>query len=127
MAVETVTMREFNLAIEGLSRQIDEVNATSRATLNEVKITNGRVNGLEKVTTEHAVKLKNLEREVFDDRDRGDRVDRDAYRDPDSVNLQIPDENKPLTRRDLAVFVCAIYVVVEWIPKIWTALRLGGQ
>lgn len=103
---ESVQVGEFTRAIEALSRQIADVQATSRATLDEARKTNGRVNGLEVLSTEHGVKLKNLEREVFH---------ADASR---------ASEETPITRRDLWVAVAAVGAVlaaVKWLPALFAA------
>ncbi|WP_291988354.1 hypothetical protein [Luteitalea sp.] len=110
---ETVQVGEFTRAIEALSKQIADVQATSRETLTEARKTNGRVNGLERVTAEHGVKLKNLEREVFHE-----DVDEKASKDEDT----------PITRRDLWVAVGAIGFVlaaVKWLPALVAAGKVA--
>lgn len=107
---ESVQVGEFTRAIEALSKQIADVQATSRATLDEARKTNGRVNGLERVSAEHGVKLKNLEREVFDEDGAEGKV--------------AAGENTPITRRDLWVAVGAIGFVlaaVKWLPALFAA------
>jgi hypothetical protein len=107
----SVQVGEFTRAIEALSRQIADVQTTSRETLDEARKTNGRVNGLERVTAAHGVKLENLERSVFVG---GGADDRMAM------------ENKPITRRDLGVAVGAVGLLLaamRWLPALVSAGR----
>lgn len=113
---ELVTIGEFTRAIEALSKQLADLQSVSRETLGETKKTSGRVNGLERLTAEHGVKLKNLEREVFG-------AD-DAAPAPSPSAPLVSTEDKPITRRDLAVAVGAIGLVlaaIKWLPALVAA------
>ena len=113
---EPVTVGEFSRAIESLSKQLADLQVTGRETLGEAKKTNGRVNGLERLTAEHGVKLRNLEREVF-------HVDGESTAPP-----KPPNDDTPITRRDLWVAVGAIGFVlaaIKWLPALFAAGKVA--
>lgn len=117
---ETVQVGEFTRAIEALSKQIADVQATSRETLTEARKTNGRVNGLERLTAEHGVKLKNLEREVFDDESEAPKP------------AAPKGEDTPITRRDLWIAVMAVsgagavlVAITKWLPALLAAGKVA--
>ena len=101
------------------------MGATTRETLAQTKLTNGRVNALEVVTAEHGVKVRNLEREVFDSARVAvsEAAGASATAAPASAT-----DSTPITRRDLAVFGGAIFVLVEvvrWIPAMFAAGKVA--
>lgn len=119
---EPVTVGEFTRAFDALSRQLAALQATSQEVLGEARKTNGRVNGLERLTAEHGVKLKNLEREVFDGADNTAAPPKPAP--PALVDL----EEKPITRRDLAVALGAVGLLmaaIKWLPALVAAGKVS--
>lgn len=101
MSDTPLTSGEFLRAMEALGDRID-------ALTDQVRITNERVTGLEKTAASEGQKVRNLEREIFRHQPK---------REPAS-------EGTPITRRDLAVFGGAVFVLVEvvrWLPAMFAA------
>ena len=93
-----VTMAVFERAMDALGHRIDQLT-------DQVRGANGRVGGLETMAAGEAQKVRNIERQMFRDQ---------ASEAP---------ETTALTRRDLAVFGGAIFVLVEvvrWLPALLT-------
>lgn len=91
--------------MEALGDRID-------ALTDQVRLTNGRVTGLEKLAASEGQKVRNIEREVF--------------RHP--PKRESSTEGTPITRRDLAVFGGAVFVLVEvvrWLPAMFAAGKVA--
>lgn len=89
---EPVQQGEFTRAFAGLSEQIADVKVLTRATLDEARLTNGRVGLLEVSRAAHEGRLTALE-----------------------------DQPEPITRRDLAVAVMvigAMFAAIRWLPAL---------
>ncbi len=102
-----LTSGEFARAMDALGDRID-------ALTDQVRITNGRVGSLERTAASEGQKVRNIEREVF--------------RHGSKPKEATPTENTPITRRDLAVFGGAVFVLVEltrWLPAMFAAGKVA--
>lgn len=118
---ELVTIGEFTRAIQALSGQLSDLQTTTKEVLGEAKKTNGRVSNAERALAEHVVQIKNLEREVF-----GKKPTSPASIPASAAATASAAEDKPITRRDLAVAVAAIGLVlaaIKWLPALAAAGR----
>lgn len=82
----------------------------------QVRIQNGRLTTLERITDVGGQKIVNLEREVFHRR-RATAGAAESQNNGDSM---------PITRRDLqvAVFaIAALFAAIRWLPAIFTAAQ----